>query len=105
MAATRSTGPVFAGRDGERLNAAYVARVLERAREAAGILKLGETGLPRSFHSFRSTFDRRMLEQGRHPEWIRAQLGHASLELTLTHYGRWSEAALQAEPSEATDRL
>jgi len=105
MAATRSTGPVFAGRDGERLDAHYCSRVVKRARIAAGIPKLGESGLPRSFHSFRSTFDRRMMEQGRHPEWVRAQLGHSSLELTLNHYAHWSEAALQAEAAKATDEL
>jgi integrase len=105
IAATGSVGPVFVGRDGERLNGAYLDRVLTRAREAAGIPKLGESGLPRSFHSFRSTFDRRMLEQGRHPEWVRRQLGHASLELTLNHYGAWSDAAMQAEAAQATDEL
>lgn len=105
MAKTTSTGPVFVGPHGERVNKSYIARVLNRARIAAGVAKDGESGLPRSFHSFRSTFDRRALEQGLHPEFVRAQLGHASLELTLNHYGRWSDAALQAEAAKATDAL
>lgn len=63
MAADGSTGPVFTGPHGERLNAAYVARVLTRAMAAAKIPKIGENGKPRSFHSFRSSYDRRALSR------------------------------------------
>jgi integrase len=103
LALDGGTGPVFTGPHGERLSESYVARVLDRAMEAAKIPKPGETGLPRSFHSFRSTFDRRMLEQGRHPEWIRRQLGHAGLEMTLQHYGQWSAAAMAAEAAKVDE--
>jgi integrase len=105
MAARKSTGAVFAGPRSERLNAAYVARVLGRAMTASKIPRLGENGKPRSFHSFRSTYDRRMLEQGMNPEWVRRNLGHASLELTLNHYGTWQSDAMQAEAAKATDEL
>ena len=66
---------MFVGPRGERLNAAYVTRALTRAMTEAKIAKLGENGRPRSFHSFRSTFDRRALEQGLNPEFVRRQLG------------------------------
>ena len=42
---------------------------------------------------------RRMLEQGKHPQWVEAQLGHADLELTITVYGAWSDDAMRAEAS------
>ena len=97
---------MFAGRDGERLNAAYVARVLERARDAAEIPKHGRDRTPpvlplvpvrRSIGGCSS--------RDATPNGCARQLGHASLELTLNHYGRWSEAAMQAEAGEATDTL
>ena len=51
IAASGSSGPVFVGPRGERLNAAYVTRALTRAMTEAKIAKLGENGRPRSFHS------------------------------------------------------
>ena len=105
IAVKGSTGPVFAGPHGERLNAAYVARVLKRAMTEAKIPKLGENGRPRSFHSFRSTFSRRATEQGLHPEFTRRHLGHAGLEMTLGVYGSWQAAAMRAEAEKATDEL
>ncbi len=106
IAARGSTGPVFAGpRGGDRLNAAYVARALTRAMTTAKIPKLGENGKPRSFHSFRATYDRRAIEQGLNPEFVRRQLGHSSLELTLNHYGAWQADAMRTEANKATDAL
>ena len=59
--------PVFVGRHGERINSDYTWRVLEHARKTAGIPKLGESGKPRSVHSLRDTYARRMLEAGTAP--------------------------------------
>jgi integrase len=98
----QTAGPVFVGPHGERLNGDYVWRVVERARKAAGVPKLGETGLHRTVHSFRDTFTRQALERGANPEWIRAQLGHSTLDLTLNVYGQWSQEALRAEAEKVT---
>ena len=49
------------------------------------------------FHSLRATFARQQLEQGKNPQWVEAQLGHSSLQLTVGVYGAWSEEALRAE--------
>jgi integrase len=92
----KTTGPVFVGPHGERLNGDYTWRVLERARKNAGIPKLGQTGLKRTFHSFRDTFARQMLERGVNPEWVRRQLGHSGLTLTVEVYGEWTTEAMTA---------
>lgn len=93
--------PIFpAPRSRARINGQYLTRVVEKAMAKAKppIPKVGANGRPRkSFHAFRSTFDRLCREQGRNPEWIQAQLGHSDPRLTLVTYGRWSEEALQAE--------
>ena len=49
------------------------------------------------FHSLRATFARRQLEAGRRPQWVEAQLGHSSLDLTIGVYGSWSRDAMIAE--------
>jgi integrase len=64
----------------------------------AGLPPLDEKGRKRKpLHSLRATFTRRMLEQGKHPQWVQAQLGHSSAELTQNVYGSWSDEALRAE--------
>ena len=79
--------------------AAQADVVVAEAMRTAKIDKLDErTRRPRKpWHSFRSTFARQMLEQGRSPQWVQAQLGHATLELTYKVYGQWTEEAMAAE--------
>lgn len=88
---------MFVGSHGERINSDYTWRVLERARKTAGIPKLGESGKPRSVHSLRDTYARKMLETGRHPQWVQENLGHSDLELTMNVYGPWGKDARAAE--------
>ena len=98
-----TAGPVFVGRQGERINSDYTWRVLERARKEAGIPKLGESGKPRSVHSLRDTYARRMLEAGRHPQWVQENLGLSNLELTMNVYGPWGKDARAAEAARPTE--
>ena len=96
----RDDGPVFeAPRSGERVNADYLRKVINRALDDAGIPKIDPVTLrPRKpAHSLRASYARRMLEQGRHPQWVEAQLGHSDLRLTMHTYGRWSEEAMYVE--------
>jgi integrase len=98
------TGLVFpAPRSCSYLDVDYVRRIIEKAIAAAGIPKVDEqSGRPRKpLHSLRATFTRRMLEQGRHPQWVEAQLGHSSLELTIGVYGAWTAEAMRTEASKA----
>jgi integrase len=80
------------------LNGQFVSRRVDDARDKAGISDVGEGGRKRKpFHAFRATFDRICLEQGRDRDWVRQQLGHSSLALTIDTYGAWSEEAMSAE--------
>lgn len=92
------SGPVFLPPRGERLNSSYLRRVLDGAMRKAGVPKIDpDTGLKRTFHSLRRTFTRQMIEQGRHPQWVQLQLGHATLELTINVYGQWNREAVKRE--------
>ena len=95
--------PIFpAPRGRDRLNGQFVSRRVNDARERAGIADVGEGGRKRKpFHAFRATFDRICLEQGRDRDWVRQQLGHSSLALTIDTYGAWSEDAMRAEADRA----
>ncbi len=89
--------PVFrAPRSGERLNSRYLCKLVERAMTKAGIPKLGEDKRPRKpFHSFRATFARMCRENGADPQWLQAELGHASLDLTIGTYSTWQAVAMR----------
>ena len=76
----------------------YLSAIVRDAMTKAGLPATDEKGRRRKpLHSLRATFTRRMLEQGRHPMWVQAQLGHSSAELTQNVYGSWSEEAMLAE--------
>lgn len=59
------------------------------AMERAGVPRLGPTGEKRTFHSFRHTFAKRALEEGRQITWLSRHLGHSSLKVTDEVYGHW----------------
>jgi integrase len=68
---------------GTTLDAANVRKAFARA------LKKAE--LPAHFtpHSLRHTFASILLAEGKSPAYVQAQLGHASITLTVDTYGRW----------------
>jgi integrase len=61
-----------------------------------GIARLGERGNPRSFHSFRHTYARLVLEAGGDRFWLQQQLGHSTAAMT-ERYSMWSKTAEQAQ--------
>jgi integrase len=76
------------------LDSGYVIRrVLYPAMNRAGIPRKGEHGRSRTFHSFRHTFARVTLENGAEITWVKEQLGHQSINLTVDTYGRWGRIA------------
>ena len=96
------SGRVFtAPRSGEYLNADYLRKIVLAAMNAEGVPTFdAQSRRPRKpLHSWRATYARRMLEQGKHPQWVEAQLGNADLELTIGVYGAWSEDAMRAGAS------
>ena len=67
--------------------------VLYPALERAGIPRVGESGRKRDFHSFRHTFARIALEGGAEITWVKEQLGHSSIKVTVDIYGHWIPGA------------
>jgi integrase len=99
-AGVEASGLVFrAPRSKGFVDVHYLRKLVLAAMTTAGIEKIdAQSGRPRKpLHSLRATYARRMLEQGKHPQWVEAQLGHADLELTMQVYGAWSAEAMRAE--------
>jgi len=72
-------------------------RNLYAAMERAEIPRLGPTGEERTFHSFRHTFAKIVLENGRPMTWLSRHLGHSSTAITDEHYGHFEKAARKRE--------
>ena len=68
-------------------------RVLYPALRAAGIPRVGPTGEERTFHSFRHTFAKVALQNGRPLAWLSRHLGHSSVAVTDSVYGHHERAA------------
>ncbi len=75
-------------------------RELYPAMTRAGIPRVGPTGEKRTWHSFRHSFARVALENGRQITWLSRHLGHSSLAVTEGVYGHWSQEAARAEVHE-----
>jgi integrase len=69
-----------------------IRRELYAAMGRAGIARVGPTGEPRTFHSFRHTFAKRALESGRPITWLSRHLGHSSIDITDRRYGHFERA-------------
>ncbi len=74
---------VFASTAGTALDAANVRHAFNR------VLKHAE--LPGHFtpHCLRHTYASVLIAEGRSPAYVQAQLGHASISLTVDTYGKW----------------
>jgi integrase len=93
-------GLVFEREQGGHISPSYITKgVLYPALARARIPRIGERGRKRDFHSFRHSFARIALENGAEITWVRKQLGHSSISLTVDLYGGWSRSA---EKSQAT---
>jgi integrase len=74
---------MFVTRAGTPFNPANVRRAMLRVLKAAG--------LPQHFtpHCLRHTYASLLLADGISPVYVQEQLGHATIELTVSTYGRW----------------
>ena len=74
----------FVTKAGTPVNPANVRRAMLRVLKAAG--------LPQHFtpHCLRHTYASLLLADGVSPVYVQEQLGHATIELTMSTYGRWS---------------
>lgn len=77
-------------------------RHLYPAVARADIQRVGPTQEKRTFHSFRHTFAKRVLESGAQITWLSRHLGHSTLKVTTDIYGHWerAERKLQAAKME-----
>jgi integrase len=97
-------GLVFEREEGGYLTSGFVLKsALYAALERAGIPRVGESGRKRDFHSFRHTFARIALEGGAEITWVKEQLGHSSITLTVDLYGHWSRASKKAQAARLAD--
>jgi integrase len=72
-------------------------RELYPAMKAAKVARVGPTGEKRTFHSFRHTYAKRALENGRRITWLSRHLGHSSLKVTTDIYGHFERAERKKE--------
>lgn len=70
---------------------------MERAKVPRACPEGRARGELRTFHSFRHSFSRIALENGRELSWLSRHLGHSSLAITEGVYGHWSKAAAKAQ--------
>jgi integrase len=71
--------------------------ILYPAMKTAGIPRIGPTGTMRTFHSFRHTFAKVALENGRPLAWVSRHLGHSGIAITDRVYGHFERAAQKRE--------
>jgi integrase len=99
------SGYVLARADGSPLSSNALRDQLYAAMEEAGVPRIGPTGETRSFHAFRHTFAKIMLESGVPLTWVQAQLGHSTIRITADTYGHWERAARLRELVKANKAL
>jgi integrase len=97
LAKEGDAGRVFPLETGGYIASRHADRALYAAMARAGIPRVGERGGRRTFHSLRHTFARVALEGGAPIDWVRRQLGHSTIALTVEVYGEWSRSAQKAE--------
>jgi integrase len=67
-------------RNGEPMEQNYIRRVFKRVLKKAGIRNM-------RFHDIRHTFASLLLSQGESPVYVKEQLGHSSIQITVDIYG------------------
>jgi integrase len=90
-------GLVFEIEGGGYVRPRHARNALYAALRRAGVDRRGESGRLRNWHSLRHSYARICLEAGAPIDWVRRQLGHSSIRLTIETYGAWSRSAEKAE--------
>ena len=89
------SGWVFHTKAGKLLDAHNVRRAMRSILKQAGL------SVHFTPHCLRHTYASILLANGESPAYVQEQLGHATIELTVTTYGRW----LKKKAPGALDRL
>lgn len=74
---------LFVSKTGSTVDPANVRRAMLR------VLKMVELPLHFTPHCLRHTYASILLSEGVSPVYVQEQLGHATIELTVSTYGRW----------------
>ncbi len=73
---------VFTTQAGKALEQNYIRRVFKRVLKKAGLREI-------RIHDLRHTYASQMLSLGESPVYVKEQLGHHSIQLTVDTYGHW----------------
>jgi integrase len=89
-----STPELVFNRDGRVIEQNYIRRVFKRILEKAGLKDM-------KLHGLRHTYASLLLSKGISPVYVKEQLGHHSIQITVDIYGRW----IQNNDAPAVNRL
>ncbi len=81
-------------RDGKVIEQNYIRRVFKRVLTKAGLAEIKP-------HTLRHTFASLLLSKGESPVYVKEQLGHHSIQITVDIYGKW----IQTERKAGVNRL
>ena len=85
---------VFCDERGQRLRHNAVRLLFHRLLKEAGVRRV-------RFHDLRHTFASLLLQQGESPVYVKDQMGHSSIQITVDHYGH----LIPGGNRQAVDRL
>ncbi|MBW1707651.1 MAG: site-specific integrase [Deltaproteobacteria bacterium] len=91
-ALNRGTGEVpelLFRRNGRVIEQNYIRRVFKRILTKAGIRDI-------KLHGLRHTFASLLLSMGESPVYVKEQLGHSSIQITVDIYGKWIQTKKEA---------
>jgi integrase len=94
---------VFPSTSGSYRSGSWIDRQLYKGMARAGLPRVGVTGKPRVFHSFRHTFAKVAMENGAQLPWLQRHMGHESLKVTSDIYGHFGKAARRLEVAKLED--
>lgn len=75
-------GLVFCNKDGKPFEQNFIRRVFKRILKKAGLREI-------RVHDLRHTYASLLLSQGVSPVYVKEQMGHHSISITVDIYGRW----------------
>ncbi len=81
-------------RNGKVIEQNYIRRIFKRTLNKAGLREI-------KFHGLRHTFASLLLSKGESPVYVKEQLGHSSIQITVDIYGKW----IQTERSAGVNKL
>lgn len=76
-------------RNGEVMEQNYIRRVFKRILQKAGLRDI-------KLHGLRHTFASLLLSKGESPVYVKEQLGHSSIQITVDIYGKWIQTKKEA---------